>query len=385
MSYTQDLLRFGVSLLIFWLVVFLLGKILPLKYYGVEVKPAYVTLKSSRFKALLYRISEKRRFFWRILSNLSIVFGVGLTIYAIYFLLDNLLKLVEPGAEGAPVLPVLPGLTIRLYWLPYLLLAVSSGVIAHEAAHGVIARIENISLKSAGLAFVLAFPAGFVEPDEGEFEDSPTLSKLRVVSVGSFVNLVMFLIVLFIMSALFVDAPAGIVVTEVMEGSPIQLAGVQPWDVVYDINGTLRDMGYNASGALQNLTRFIASVIPGETLELTTSRGVRWMVVRNSTKEKPLGVLSYWIYYPSKAVFGPLFDVHLWFALLWGEIVYSSLAILNMLPLFPFDGEKFVFYMIERFAKERSKEIRIVLSAVFLGIIAGNMILSFIKYGPFLF
>jgi len=385
MSYTQDLLSFGVSLLIFWLVVFLLGKILPLEYYGIEVKPAYVTFKSSKFKALLCRISEKRRFFWKILSNLSIAFGVGLTIYAIYFLLDNLLKLFEPGAQGAPVLPVLPGLTIRLYWLPYLLLAVSFGVIAHEAAHGVIARIEDISLKSAGLAFVIAFPAGFVEPDEKEFEDSPTLSKLRVVSVGSFVNLVMFLIVLFTMSALFVNAPSGIVVTEVMEGSPLHRAGVQPWDVIYDINGTLRDMGYNTGEALQNLTRFIASVTPGNTLELATSRGVRWIAIQNSTREKPLGILSYWIYYPSRTAFGSFFDVQLWFTLFWGQIVYSSLAILNMLPLFPFDGEKFVFYMIKRFAKERSEELRIILSAVFLGIIAGNMILSFIKHGPFLF
>jgi len=384
MSYTEDLARFGVSLLLFWSVLFLSGRVLPLKRYGIEVKPGYITFKSPRFKALLYRVSEKRRSFWRLMSNLSIVFGVGLTTYAIYFLLENLLKLAEPGVQGAPVLPVLPGLTIRLYWLPYLFVAVSFGVIVHEAAHGIIARIENITLESAGLAFALAFPAGFVEPNEKEFEESPTLSKLRVVSVGSFVNFLMFLLVLFVISGFFVNVPSGIVIAEVLDGSPIHRAGLQQWDVIYDINGTLRGIGYNATEALLNASRFISKLAPGDTVELTTSRGVLWIAVRNSTRKEPLGVLSYWLYYPSRISIGSSFDVQLWFTMFWGQIVYSSLAILNMLPLFPFDGEKFVFYAIRVFTKKRSKEIRIAISTVFLAIIVSNMILSFIKHGPFL-
>ncbi len=374
MAYTQDLSRFGFGLIIFWLVVFLLGKIFPLKRYGVEVEPGYITFKSSKFKAFLYKISERRRVFWRTLSNLSVVFGVGLTIYATFFLLDNLLKLVQPGVQGTSLLPVLPGLTIRLYWLPYMLLAVSLGIITHEAAHGIIARVEKISLESAGLAFMITFFAGFVEPNEKEFEDSSIVSKLRVISVGSFVNLAMFLLVMLITTALFLNIPSGIVITEVLEGSPIERAGLQQWDVVYDINGTL-----------QNVANVLAKVTPGDNLMLNTSKGVLRIVIENSADGESLGMLPpYLIYYRSRLSFGPFFDVQLYLTLFWGEVVYSSLALLSMLPLFPFDGDKFLFYVAKRFATTRSREIRIVLNVVFFGIIVGNMILSFIKHGPFL-
>jgi len=374
MTYTEDLLRFGFSLLIFWLAVFLVSKIFPLKRYGVQVEPAYITFRSSMLKVLLYKIGDRRPRFWKTLSNLSVVSGAGLMIYAVYFLLDNILKLTQPGIQGTSLLPVLPGLTIRLYWLPYLLLAASLGIILHEAAHGIIARVENISLKSAGLAFVLTFFTGFVELDDHEFEKSPATSKLRVLSAGSFVNLVAFLFVMFMMFALFLNVPSGIVVTEVSEASPIDDAGLQQWDIIYDINGTLA-----------NMADVLSDVTPGGTLKLNTSRGILWIVTGNSTSDELLGLFSpYLVYYQSRFGLGPLFDVQLYLSVFWGVIVYSSLAIFSMLPLFPFDGDKFLFYIIKRFAGNRSKEVRMVFNVVFFGTIAGNMILSFVKYGPVL-
>jgi len=129
----------------------------------------------------------------------------------------------------------------------------------------------------------------------------------------------------------------------------------------------------------------LAKVTPGDNLMLNTSKGVLRIVIENSADGESLGMLPpYLIYYRSRLSFGPFFDVQLYLTLFWGEVVYSSLALLSMLPLFPFDGDKFLFYVAKRFATTRSREIRIVLNVVFFGIIVGNMILSFIKHGPFL-
>jgi len=383
MTYTQDIFTFGFGLLIFWLIVFLMGKFLHLKYYGVEAELGYITFRSSKFKALLYKISGKWRFLWKTISNLSIVFGVGLTIYATYFALNNLLKLIQPGVEGIPLLPVLPGLTIRLYWFPYLLLPISVGIITHEAAHGVIARHENISLKSAGVAFVLAFLGGFVETNEEEFERASTKSKLRVLSAGSFVNLVTFLVAMLIVSALFVNVPSGIVIREISEGSIIEKDGrLRQWDIIYDINGTLRNLSNDLDGSLRNAADFLANVTPGDTLILNTSKGILQMHIGDSTGEKSLGLSSLMRYYPSRLGLDPLCDVQLYLTLNLGVTVYGSMAIFNMLPLIPFDGDKFLFYMVKGLTTKRSREVRIVFNVIFFIVVAGNMILSFVKYGP---
>ena len=39
----------------------------------------------------------------------------------------------------------------------------------HEGAHGIVAALEKIKIKTGGFAIFIAMFAGFVEPDEEEF------------------------------------------------------------------------------------------------------------------------------------------------------------------------------------------------------------------------
>ncbi len=372
MDHIYELLWFGVGLLLFWTLILILNVILPLRRYGVEVKPFYLVYKSSKLTDLLGKAAYKRRMLWRSLSNLSVVFGVGLMAYALYFLSDNLLRYIRPGTTGVSLLPVLPGITIRLYWLPHLLLAASIGLIVHEAAHGLAAMSENIQLKSAGLIFAFVFLAGFVEPDEKEFEKASSISKVRVVSAGSFMNLVAFLVAVSIMLATFISTPSGIVVVNVSENGCAYQAGLRRWDVIYSINGTLNGIPH----LLLNLTE-------GTTLVMDTSRG-RIIVRVDNLHNRSIGISPpYLFYYPSRLGVGPSIDVQLYLVLFWSEIVLSSLAVLNMLPLFPFDGDKFLFYVLNRFTL-RGREFRIIYNVLSLSLIVGNMVLSLLKHGPFL-
>jgi len=52
-----------------------------------------------------------------------------------------------------------------------------------------------------------------------------------------------------------------------------------------------------------------------------------------------------------------------------------------MLPLYPFDGEKFLYYSLKKIVKNRHYEARILFNAICLGLIAINMAMSFIRYG----
>jgi membrane-associated protease RseP (regulator of RpoE activity) len=172
----MELFVFAAGLLVFWLFVNLLDKAVSLEKYGLKVSWVFIKYESRRFKALIGELSEKKPEFWKAFSNLSLGLGVGLMVFSIYFLSDNLLKFVKPGGVGSPVVPVLPGLTIRVYWLPYFILAFLVAAFTHEIAHGIVARLEGVRVESAGLFLALVQPGGFVEPDERELENSSTVS-----------------------------------------------------------------------------------------------------------------------------------------------------------------------------------------------------------------
>lgn len=364
---------FAVALIVFWITVYIVSRVVSVKKYGFQVEPAYIIYRSSKFKRFLETISENRASLWKTFSNLSVAVGVGLMVFAVYFLSDNVLRLIKPGLGGASLLPILPGITIRFYWVPYLILAVTFGFLIHEAAHGIVARIEDIPLESAGLIFFVVFPGGFVEPDEKRFEGASLVSKLRVVSAGSFANFAAYLLVMLLLSVFFVNTPSGLVLTGVQEDGLIYEAGLDRWDVIYSVNGTL-----------QNLSSFINNLTPGDKLVLDTSKGEINITLQDGTGWQAIGVVPpLLIYYPSRLNLGPFLDVQLYLLLLWGNIIYSSLAIFNMLPVYPFDGDKFLYYISKRFTR-RDKEVRILFNVAFLGLMAANMALSFIKHGLFL-
>jgi len=88
-----EILIFGVGLLVFWLLVNLLHKALSLENYGLKLTWVFIKYESQRFKALIEKMSEGRRGVWRAFSNLSLALGVGLMVFSIYFLSENLLKM----------------------------------------------------------------------------------------------------------------------------------------------------------------------------------------------------------------------------------------------------------------------------------------------------
>ena len=65
----------------------------------------------------------------------------------------------------------------------------------------------------------------------------------------------------------------------------------------------------------------------------------------------------------------------------WISIVFVSVAIINMLPLYMFDGDRFLDCLLKALGIGRTKEIRIVASSASLAILGLNFALSILRFG----
>jgi len=326
-------------------------------------------------KNVLDKFSERRRVFWKTLANIGIVLALGMMVFSIYFLANNLVRFFSPVGEASPIVPILPGITLPLNWLPYFFAAATIIVLTHEFAHGIVARIEKVPIKSAGIMAALVFFGGFVEPDEEKLERAHKSSKLRIIAAGSATNLVTFFLVMLLLIGLFSSSSSGILINGIRENSPAAKAGLQQWDIVYAINDTkiLTTDDFRQYITEHNMTS-------GQNLTFSTYRGdINITAETNPTSGNvSLGIL-YSNYYQMRILeISPIVTVNLYMLLDWLFLVSGSVAIFNMLPLYPFDGDKFVYYSLENIVKKRLRVVRIFYNAFCLGLIALNIALTFI-------
>ena len=370
-------LWFLLGIIVFWILLYAIGRTFHLEKHGLEVRPAYFIYKSKWMKNVLDRISKSRQILWKTLANIGIVLAFGMMILSIYFLASNLVRFFVPAGEAAPVVPILPGITLPLYWLPYFFATATIVILTHEFAHGIAARIERVPIKSAGIVAALVFFGGFVEPDEKKMEKASKSSKLRIVSSGSSTNLVTYFLVILLLVGLFVSSSSGILINETRENGPAAIAGLQQWDVIYAVNGT-------PIATVDDFEQYkrTHNVLPGQSLNFSTSRGsIIIIAISNSSGGASFGI-SGSNYYPMRILeISPIITVNLYIFLSWLSLIAGSVAVFNMLPLYPFDGEKFVYYSLENVVKKRLREARIFYNIVCLGLIALNIALTFINYG----
>ncbi len=375
-------LTFLIGLVAFWVVLYLIALIFHLDKHGLDVKPGYFMYKSDKLNSSIDRLAKRKPFLWTVLANIGVALSFGLMAYALYFLINNLVMFGQVG-QISYVAPVIPGLTLSLIWLPFFFFAAAVVILPHEFAHGIVSRLEDIPVLSTGiLAFVVFFGA-FVEPDEKAFEKTSLIGRLRMLSVGSATNLVTAILATLLLLGLF-TAPTGILIHETIPGGPVAQAGLGQWDAIQAINGT-PITSYTA------FYSYMAHVTPGEHLILTALHGNHVENVTITTQPAPdnssrpiIGVQNSWAsYQPNRLGLDQYTGVNLYWTLFWIYLIALSVAIFNMLPLYPFDGERVLYYPLERLVKKRKKELRIGLSALTLGLFALNVILSLWRYGLF--
>jgi hypothetical protein len=340
-----DPLNILLLLMIGWVLLYLVSQYLPVEKYNIEVAPLYLTYKTQRLNNFLQNTASKHPQFWRVASNIGVVTAVGEIMLAIYILSNNLFKFLFVPQQAQAIFPLLPGITISLRWFPYLLIAIGFAITVHEISHGVVASLEKIAVKSAGII-------------------------LAPITFGGF-------IVTLIATSIFIPN-SGVLIMNVDEGGAAYAAGIRPWEVLLQINNT-------RINNLVDLTHVMNNVQPGDFLIVDTSAGTQLLTTMPSPTNTSRGIMgiSNLVDYFALRIgdVSPEFTYHFNLTLYWISLLMINLAVFNMLPLFPLDGEAYLSSIIQEKTQKYHKPIRYLINGASLSLLASNIALTLVTYG----
>jgi membrane-associated protease RseP (regulator of RpoE activity) len=246
-------------------------------------------------------------------------------------------------------------------------------------AHGIASVLDKVPIKSSGVFMAIFLPGGFVEIDEENLAKRKARTKLRVFAAGSFTNVATWALVLLLLVALYQPAPAGVLVTGFTNGSPAQTNGMPQWSVINQVNNsTISDA--------QHLGLYLSTLTPGSivTVHLSNpSQTLTFATGKSDTNSSRaiLGVITA-NYVPLRYQFLPITSSYqLLTAFSWMQLILLGVALVNMLPLFPFDGDRYLDTVLGVLGLKNTKNVRAVASVISLGLLSSNIILSYILFG----
>jgi membrane-associated protease RseP (regulator of RpoE activity) len=362
-----------------WAVLYAISKAFPLEKYGIEMGPLLLALKTKRLNGFIERTAASHEKLWRILVSLGALLSGGLCLGALYFLARNVYAFFYFPKEAGAVAPIIPGLTIGLEPLAYLLIPLIIVMFSHELSHGIAAKLEGIPIKSSGLIWAFVLFGAFVEPDEEAFKKSLWKSRVKVLAAGSAANIAVAMLAFLLMQAVF-QGPCGAIVARVSPSGPAGMAGVKSWDVIAAMNDT-------AVRSYEDLLKFLRGIEGNATVLVTTNRGT-FSVKAVPTEKNLIGATFYIL---------PYFTVRgIPIASIWSFYVYGFLSsvfalnlgvgLINMLPLYPFDGDGYFTGILEGLglSERLRRAIRILVNAIALLLIVSNIVLTVMHIGYYL-
>lgn len=304
---------------------------------------------------------------------------------------DIIIKLLA-GKKACPgVAPLIPGVSIPNVpitaplhaWISLFLI-----LVIHEGMHGIVARKAKIAIKSAGILLLGFLPIGaFVEPKESQLRRAPKETAMRIYASGPGANFFTYIagsivfILLFAAIAPFYNpwseevkekTVLGVQIASVDKNTsfcgdtfPAPAYGVlEKGMIVKEINGkktpTLASVQSQLSKAKAKDLNFLVLSGSGELVEKHLKQnemgkiGVTFEEKQNPAEKEPLD------YSIATAIIMLLQSFLTWFLLL-----NLLVAIVNFLPMEPFDGGKMAkivfvpflsFWKADKKAKEKAIE-----------------------------
>jgi len=387
-----------IYVLIAWVVIFVTAKALKLERFGFTIKPYSLTYKNYKVQSALSKMLTRTKRGIRVFADVSVVAGFLMMGFAFWFLLANISNYFVEPTEFAELTVLIPGVTLTSAWaILYFLLSIPIVLVVHEGAHGIVATLEKIKIKNGGFAIFIALFAGFVEPDEEDFDKAKKISRLRVIGAGATSNVIfafalgailltnpMFAMILpepFL--GLFYESPEGVLVLSVIEGGGAEQAGIKENDIISKIN----DVRIVSPIDFQKI-----NLIPGEVVNVTVLRDGQEIVfpvtIMPAPEDPERGLVG--IMRDNNLSFKPIYNYIEWnnpqfsMFLLWLWMISFFIGIINMLPLPILDGGKFIHTIIDKRFSEKSVNGAMLAIYAFTFIIFGlNIALSYMKSGWF--
>ena len=386
-----------IYVLIAWVIILIIAKSLKLENHGFQIKAYSLTYKNTQVQSALSKMLTRTKRGIRVFADVSVVAGFLMMGFAFWFLLTNISNFFVEPTEFAELTVLIPGVTLTsASAILYFLLSIPIVLIVHEGAHGIVATLEKIKIKTGGFAIFIAMFAGFVEPDEDDFDKAKKISRLRVIGAGATANVIFaFALGLLLLTnpffalilpepmlGWFYEAPDGVLIISIIEDSGAEKAGLQKDDLITGINGVVVVTFFD----LQK-----ADLKPGDTVTVTVQRDGQQIQlpveIMPSPDDPDRGLIG--IMRDNAMSYKPVFNFIEWdpqisMFLLWLWMISFFIGIINMLPLPILDGGKFLYTIIEKNASER--KINVIMWSVYaftLIVFALNIALSYVKSGWF--
>ncbi|HIQ49689.1 MAG TPA: hypothetical protein EYH56_00675 [Nanoarchaeota archaeon] len=358
----------------------------------IEVEGLVVLYKTKRFIEIIDRIAKKSPRAWKIIGIISIIICFYFMFFGVFYLIENAVRVAKDEIKESGIKLVLPApvknaeIGYAHIFLPFWIwiLTIFFILFPHEFAHGIMARVEKIRLKSVGLLLFLIFPGAFVEPDEKQLKRKKLIAKLRVFSAGSFANIVVSFLVFLLASHLWFFLVDGVYVKKVVENSPAELAGIKEGMIIKSINGKelFFDFGFYSNfvlakqnpedvaariylvGILTNWSFSNYTFKPGDSIVIETDKGNFTVTLGEHPQIEKAPFIGIVVGTKCNG-FEFLFK---FLAIL--SLLSFAVAVVNILPLYPLDGGHMIKAILEeKLSEEQAIKITKIISFFILSIL----------------
>ncbi|MBU7025897.1 MAG: site-2 protease family protein [Theionarchaea archaeon] len=343
----------------FWLILTGISRRFNLEAKGVTLVPLVLLMvRTQKFLTTVNTLSEKMKSFWNTYASVGVAVSVAGIPFSLGYFAWNAYKVLSAPTEAVPVVPIIPGVTIKISW--GLIIGIIILFFVHEFSHGIVARREGISLKSMGFILLVIIPGAFVEPDEEEMKKASRLTRIKVYSAGSLANFLVAALV-FILLLWIPQVPDGILIYDTIPGTPAADI-LAEGSIIHQINGV--DVP-----AYETFSQELSVYKKGDTLLLETSEGTVQMVLAEHPDIPGQGYMG----------IRPVQHVTHFLAieiLSWIFMLNLSVALFNLFPISRvLDGGKITDELLNHFFSEAtSKKLGTVFAMLAVGILLINLL-----------
>ena len=346
---------------------------------------------------LMDSMAKKYRGFMTYIGYFGILIGFLGMILISYGLVSNIYVLFTKPEAVPGVGLVLPFKAKGIFFVPffYWIIAIFVIAVVHEFAHGLIAKVHNMKVKSSGFAFlgliIPIIPAAFVEPDEKELRKRQHRQQLSVFAAGPFSNIVFAF--LFLAVALFILAPLinaaiepnGVKINDYVKEKgpfPAETAGIKVGEVIQEVDD-------NPVLYVDNLSTILKNKKPNDIVTIKTDKSTYEIKLARNPENESLAYLGAFLEQDTKtkenvkAVYGEFLpNALLWISGLFVILFVLNLGIglFNLVPIGPLDGGRMLQLVLHRiFDKKKGDKVLHYIGMFFLILILVNVVAGFVK------
>ena len=277
------------------------------------------------------------------------------------------------------------------YWI----ISIFVIAIVHEFCHGLIARANNLKVKSSGFAFlgliVPIIPAAFVEPDEKELRKKPHKEQLSVFAAGPFANIITALAFLALLSLVFAPLsngliePNGVRISDYVKDNgkyPAELSGMKIGEVIREIDG-------HATPYTNNLSSIMKSKNPDDIVLIKTDKSTYEITLAKNPQNESAAYLGAYLEQSTKindevkSRFGEFLpNAFMWLAGLvtWLVVLNLGIGLFNLVPIGPLDGGRMLQLVLHKmFKEEKGNKVWYYIGMFFMIVIFINITFAFFK------